>query len=116
MSSELYVYVFGFTLVLTNLGLNIFNMVTNKQVKNTLQTRFRNMKILPKNIEKKLINNFTQVELQELNPSREDSPISTDDSEIEVVVDEKVNKTVDGETEVNKPSTNGYFVSWFSGN
>lgn len=112
MSSELYVYVFGFTLVLTNLGLNIFNMVTNKQVKNTLQTRFRNMKILPKNIEKKLIDNFSQVELQELNPSREDSPISTDDSEIEVVVDENACKDIDE----NKPSTNGYFVSWFSGN
>jgi len=63
---------FGFTLIITNLGLNIFNMVTNKQVKNTLHTRFRNMKILPKNIEKKIIDNFTQVELQELKPSRED--------------------------------------------
>lgn len=115
MSSELYVYVFGFTLVLTNLGLNIFNMVTNKQVKNTLQTRFRNMKILPKNIEKKLIDNFSQVELQELNNNIEDSPISTDDSEVEVVVDEKVGKETERYNE-NKPSTNGYFVSWFSGN
>ena len=112
MSSELYVYVFGFTLVITNLGLNIFNMVTNKQVKNILQTRFRNMKILPKNIEKKLIDNFTQVELQEFNSSREESPISSDSSEVEVVIDEKVDK----ETDKNITSTNGYFLSWFSGN
>lgn len=115
MSNELYVYVFGFTLVITNLGLNIFNMVTNKQVKNTLHTRFRNMKILPKNIEKKIIDNFTQVELQEFNSSREDSPISTDDSEVEVVIDENTSKDTEDKND-NKPSTNGYFVSWFSGN
>ena len=33
MEGELYVYVFGFSLVFVNLGLNIFNMVANKQVK-----------------------------------------------------------------------------------
>lgn len=111
MEGELYVYVFGFSLVFVNLGLNIFNMVANKQVKEHI--KYNKLPI----VIKRSVSSFdvgTEMTKVEENKNEEKvecdetSSESTDDTEIEVVVPEETKE----ESKVEKKA--GYFTTWFN--
>lgn len=109
MEGELYVYVFGFSLVFVNLGLNIFNMVANKQVKEHI--KYNKLPI----VIKRSVSSFdvgtemTKVEEKvECEEVKETSSESTDDTEIEIVIPEETKE----ESKIEKKA--GYFTTWFN--
>ena len=111
MEGELYVYVFGFSLVFVNLGLNIFNMVVNNQVKEHI--KYNKLPIVIKSS----VSSFdVGTEMTKVNESKNEEKVEceetssegTDDTEIEVVVPEEIKE----ESKVEKKT--GYFTTWFN--
>ena len=106
MEGELYVYVFGFSLVFVNLGLNIFNMVANKQVKEHI--KYNKLPIVIKRSVSSFDVGTEMTKVEEKVECEETSSEGTYDNEIEVVVSEDTKE----ECKVEKKA--GYFTTWFN--
>jgi len=106
MEGELYVYVFGFSLVFVNLGLNIFNMVANKQVKEHI--KYNKLPIVIKSSVSSFDVGSEMTKVEEKVECEETSSEGTDDTVIEVVVPEEIKE----ESKVEKKT--GYFTTWFN--
>ena len=103
MEGELYVYVFGFSLVFVNLGLNIFNMVANKQVKEHIKYNK-----LPIVVRKSVSSIDVGTGMSKVEECEETSSEGTEENEIELVVPEETKE----ESKVEKKG--GYFTTWFN--
>jgi hypothetical protein len=108
MEGELYIYVFGFSLVFVNLGLNIFNMVANKQVKEHI--KYNKLPIVIKRSVSSVDIGTEMTKINESKKSSEDDTFSegTDDSQIEVVLTEETKE----DSKIDNKS--GYFTTWFN--
>ena len=106
MEAELYVYVFGFSLVFVNFGLNIFNMVANKQVKEHI--KYNNLPIVIKRSVSSFDVGTEMTKVEEKVECEETSNEGTEETEIELVVPDEAKE----ESKVEKKA--GYFTTWFN--
>ena len=106
MEGELYVYVFGFSLVFVNLGLNIFNMVANKQVKEHI--KYNKLPIVIKRSVSSFDVGTEMTKVEEKVECDETSSEGTNDTDIEVVIPEETKE----ESKIEKKA--GYFTTWFN--